>query len=329
LSGKFRRVRIALVTTSYPAFNGQAAGHFVAAEAEALSRAGHDVVVIAPDLPDCPCRGGLSLVGIAGLGLFGAPGALARLRQNPLRAAGGLWFVLRARRELARRGPFDRIIAHWLLPCGWPILSGFAGAREVVIHGSDLRTYRRLPGALRRHLISEWLRAGVSFRCVSEALRDALLEDAAPELEPHVSVEASPIDVALVATRTEAREQLALDADARLIVVVARLIPDKRVRLALEAVCDLPGVQICVVGGGPDERSLRRAFPAVHFTGELPRQRALLWIRAADVLVSASRLEGAPTSVREARALNVPVVACPAGDLASWAEQDPGLWLTC
>ncbi len=321
-------MRIALVTTSYPTFEGQAAGHFVASEAEALSRAGHDVSVVAPDLSDCASRVGPRLIGVAGLGLFGSPGALVRLRQNPLRAAGALWFVLRARRELARRGRFDRIIAHWLLPCGWPILSGFPGALEVVIHGSDLRIYRRLPGPLRRHLVSTWLRAGVSFRCVSEALRESLLEAAGPGLEPHVRVEASPLDLELRVTRAEAREQLELDEGTRLIVLVARLIPDKRIRTALEAVSDLPGVQISVVGGGPDEPALRRAFPLVHFAGELPRPRALLWIHAADVLVSASKLEGAPTSVREARAMNVPVVACPAGDLARWAEFDAGLWLT-
>jgi glycosyltransferase involved in cell wall biosynthesis len=49
---------------------------------------------------------------------------------------------------------------------------------------------------------------------------------------------------------------------------------------------------------------------------------------AADLLISASRTEGAPLAIREARALGVPVVSCPAGDLASWARHDGGLWLT-
>jgi len=38
-----------------------------------------------------------------------------------------------------------------------------------------------------------------------------------------------------------------------------------------------------------------------------------------------SRTEGAPTVVREARALGVPVVACLAGDLEAWAANDPGI----
>jgi glycosyltransferase involved in cell wall biosynthesis len=45
------------------------------------------------------------------------------------------------------------------------------------------------------------------------------------------------------------------------------------------------------------------------------------------VLVSASRHEGSPLVVREARALGVPVVACPSGDLEQWARDDAGLWV--
>jgi len=44
-------------------------------------------------------------------------------------------------------------------------------------------------------------------------------------------------------------------------------------------------------------------------------------------LGSASALEGAPSVVREARALGVPVVAVAAGDLAEWAKDDAGVLL--
>jgi teichuronic acid biosynthesis glycosyltransferase TuaC len=42
-------------------------------------------------------------------------------------------------------------------------------------------------------------------------------------------------------------------------------------------------------------------------------------------LLSTSAHEGAPSVVREARALGVPVVAVAAGDLAEWAKADPGI----
>ena len=45
-------------------------------------------------------------------------------------------------------------------------------------------------------------------------------------------------------------------------------------------------------------------------------------------LLHTSSAEGAPTVIREARALGVPVVACAAGDVASWAESDDGIFVS-
>ena len=59
--------------------------------------------------------------------------------------------------------------------------------------------------------------------------------------------------------------------------------------------------------------------------GRVPRDVALAWIAAADVLLSASRDEGAPSVVREARTLGTRVVAVAAGDLREWSRFDPGL----
>src|SRR5262245_8675038 len=96
-----------------------------------------DVLVIAAGVHTEADAGTPRVLRIAGRGLFGPPGVLSRLRQRPLRARGALEFCWQARRLLQREGPFDRVIAHWLLPCGWPILPGARGALEAVAHGSD------------------------------------------------------------------------------------------------------------------------------------------------------------------------------------------------
>ena len=114
---------------------------------------------------------------------------------------------------------------------------------------------------------------------------------------------------------------------SKLVVIVARLIADKRVDIALRALSLLPNLRVAVVGDGPERARLQDAFPTAEFTGNRPRSEALLYIAAADALVSASRHEGAPTVVREARALGVPVVAAPAGDLVEWARADAGIAL--
>jgi glycosyltransferase involved in cell wall biosynthesis len=164
-------------------------------------------------------------------------------------------------------------------------------------------------------------------RCVSEHVRSELVAATSPGPSLRTIVAASPIELPAELGRREARIRRGLDLRTRLVVIVARLIPNKRVDVALGAVALLPDVQVVVVGGGPLLERLSLEYPAVRFTGEVDRNVAIEWIAAADVLVSASRLEGAPTAVREARALGTRVVACAAGSLGALAASDPDLWV--
>jgi glycosyltransferase involved in cell wall biosynthesis len=68
-----------------------------------------------------------------------------------------------------------------------------------------------------------------------------------------------------------------------------------------------------------------RRFPEARWLGQRPRNETLRWVRAADLLVSASPKEGAPTVIREALALGTKVVALDCGDLKQWAENDRNL----
>lgn len=319
-------MRIALVTTSYPLRDGQAAGHFVATEVQRMC-VEHEVLVIAPGTHNEATGAAPRVLRSAGRGLFGAPGALARLREQPLRALGGLEFCARARLWLEQEGPFDRVIAHWLLPCAWPIAAGVSCPLEAVAHGSDVRLLARAPAFLRRHIARLWLDRSVSIRVVSNELRELLLACTSWRLESQVRVEPMQLQIEPLLDRTTARRGLGVATNARLVLLVARLIPEKRVAVALRAVHRLPEVEVVVVGGGPLLAELQQQFASVRFTGELPRPQAQQWIAAADVVLSASQLEGAPTALREARALGVPVVARTAGDLAERAARDGGLWL--
>jgi glycosyltransferase involved in cell wall biosynthesis len=319
-------MRIALVTTSYPLVQGQAAGHFVACEAEALCRSGHRVIVIAPG-PVSSISGDNPRIHRVPTGtLFGVPGALPRLRANPLRAAYAITFVHGARRALRAHGPFERVVAHWLVPSAWPIALAAGAPLEAVAHGSDVRLLRAMPRAAARCIIRQLLAAG-SLRLASESLRSELALICGAAALRDARVEPCAIELPGTLDRTAARAGLGLPQDTRLIVINARLVPDKRVDSALRAVAALPDARIVVVGGGHLLEPLRRRFPAVRFTGQLARAEALCWTAAADVLVSASRHEGAPTAVREARALSVPVVALEAGDLSRWSARDDGLWV--
>jgi len=319
--------RIAVITTSYPRQSGDAAGHFVQSEVKRWLRSGHEVHVFAPGAGGAS-HDGATLHWFADRGAFGWPGALARLKERPARWLGATEFCLRAAATLRRQAPFRRVQAHFLVPCAWPIALSVARTTELELigHGSDVRLFCRLPRSLRGRVARDWLARGARVRVTSRELADVLCT-ANPELASAVRVEPSPLDVDSVPTRSAARGALGLSPTAAVALIVGRLIPEKRVAHALQALALIDEVSAVVVGDGPELARLRACFPNAHFTGYLPRSECLRWIAAADVLVSASAHEGAPSVVREARALGVPVVAVEAGDLAAWAEHDPGISL--
>ena len=323
--------RVAVITTSYPRRPGDAAGHFVHSEVRRLLSAGHEVHVFAPGASanaNAAAGDGATLHWLGDRGAFGWPGALARLRERPTRWLGVAEFCLRAGWELRRGAPYGRVQAHFLVPSAWPIALGVEPTipLEMIGHGSDVRTFCRLPVGLRRHIAGVWVTRRATLRVTSAELADALGR-ASPELLPLLRVEASPIDVEGVPTRRAARQALGVPESKPVALIVARLIPEKRVALALRALALVDLLTTVVVGDGPELGSLQTSFPNTHFTGYLPRPEALRWIAAADVLVSASAQEGAPSVVREARRLGVPVVAVAAGDLSDWAGRDSGLLL--
>jgi teichuronic acid biosynthesis glycosyltransferase TuaC len=315
--------RILVITTSYPSLDDDAAGHFVRSEVDRAIANGHEVTVLAPRAArDAELA---RVIGLPHFGAFGSPGALSRLRARPDRWVGAFLFVMTARSASHNLGPFDRTLAHFILPSFWPICANTRGEVEVVVHGSDLRLLERLPRALRKYVLRTKPGIKRSFRCVSHELAERLAKLFEPSEEPAIRVEPCPVMVAQLPSKAELREKLGVYS-AKLVVIVTRLVASKRVDVALHAASATPA-NVVVCGDGPERRQLEHAFPRVHFCGQVPRRSALEWMAASDVVLSASRQEGAPTVVREARALGVPVVATEAGDLARWAACDPGIFV--
>jgi glycosyltransferase involved in cell wall biosynthesis len=73
---------------------------------------------------------------------------------------------------------------------------------------------------------------------------------------------------------------------------------------------DLPGTKV-VVGDGPQEAELRRAFPKAHFVGLKHGTELASFIAAADVFVFPSRTDTFGVAQLEALACGVPVAAFP------------------
>jgi len=326
-------MRIALLTTSYPMSDSDAAGHFVRAEAYVLAEAGHDVTVLAPAGPESRSESRLALVELPHWGLFGWPGALERIRSHPWCIAGLLPFARAAREAIRSRGPFDRLVAHWILPSFWPIARGYVWETNVVAHGSDVGLLERLPSSIQRKVCRALAVESVTVRCVSNQLAQRLanLANGLSVPLPSLIVEPAALELPTLPPRAILRAALGLGSE-NAVMIVGRVVKGKRVDVAIEVVLaafslldSRRKLRIIVIGEGPEKPLLMRRYPNVQWLGRLGRLETLRYIRAADLVVSASLNEGAPTVVREARALGTPVVAAASGDLIDWARSDPNL----
>ncbi len=291
-------MRIAIVTTSWPETDDDPAGHFVRASARDLERQGHDVEVVAP-------RPG---------GAFGWPGVAARLRARPLRTIEAARWVHGARDRVARLDP-DVVVAHWAVPCAWPIGVAARGRLEVVSHGGDVRLLAGLPRIARNRLASAIARRAATWTFVSNALAGELLGAldgaARRQVERVARVAAPPLDLPDVGE--EIRELRRALGPTRAAVSVGRLVASKRVDRAIEHVARTRHVDaLVVVGDGPERAHLehlaRTRGVDARFVGAVGRAAALAWIGAAQELLHASAAEGLSTVVREAEALGTRVV---------------------
>ena len=96
--------------------------------------------------------------------------------------------------------------------------------------------------------------------------------------------------------------------DARVLLAVCRLEPQKGIDVAIRALEEIPGAHLVVLGEGPQRAELERvADERVHLPGRVPDVGA--WLRRADVLVHPVRWEGFGLAVLEAMLAGLPVVA--------------------
>jgi glycosyltransferase involved in cell wall biosynthesis len=212
---------------------------------------------------------------------------------------------------------FDLIDSHFFFPDGIAavmLARHFDKPVTITARGTDLNLMPRyrLPRAMIR-----WAAARADgLITVSAALKQPLVElGTAPE---RVVVLRNGVDLARFqppADRARLRAELGLGRPT--LVSVGHLIERKGHHLVIAALAELPGIDLLVVGDGPEAAALRTAVQRhgvadrVRFLGALPHAALPRLYGAADALVLASSREGWANVLLESMACGTPVVATP------------------
>ena len=209
-------MRVVVLTTSYPRYAGDAAGHFIASGVEQLRAAGADVEVVSPN-------------DFRHFGIAYGSGVVGNLRERPwLGALAPLMLAsfTRAARRAARGA--DLVHAHWL-PAGGVAL---ATRKPFVVQlwGTDVELARRVPQLAGRVLGRARLVIAPSNALAEEGRRLGARE-----------VRVIPNGVALPA-------EVGDEAEPPEVLYAGRLSPEKGVR---ELVAAADGLPLVVAGDGP------------------------------------------------------------------------------
>lgn len=169
------------------------------------------------------------------------------------------------------------------------------------------------------------------YLCISEGVRAAMLASGVPEAR--LALVPSGIDLEAVRReaappRADLRAAIGAEAGTVIVGTVASLAPHKNHALLLEAAARVaevrPDVHFAWVGEGGERAALERRRresgleSRVHLLGFRPDARALL--AQFDLFCLSSHLEGLCTSLLDAQALGVPIVATAVGGIPEVVE---------
>jgi starch synthase len=178
------------------------------------------------------------------------------------------------------------------------------------------RTLSRVEGLVRRHSIRR--AAGL---IVAAAAERARLSKAYGLEAGQIAAVPNPIDLATWAPlpRTEARASVGIDDDTFLAVTHGRIDIFRKGLDLLLAGWTGPGLLV-LIGSGQDREqfaSMVKGRSDVRWIDGYTTDRTVIrrWLSAADVYISASRLEGMPVAPLEAMACGLPIIASTAKGL--------------
>ncbi len=172
--------------------------------------------------------------------------------------------------------------------------------------------------------------------CISEAIRQILMEDGIPAeklVTIHSGVDIHKFDH--VDPGSDFRDRLDIPTDHVLIGTIAAMAGEKDYPTLLRAakiVCDtLEQATFCAIGDGADREKILQLHRELGLGKRfiLPGYRTDIgeFLKSFDIFVLASKQEGLGTSILDAQAVGLPVIACRSGGIPEIIEHGANGWL--
>jgi teichuronic acid biosynthesis glycosyltransferase TuaC len=227
-------------------------------------------------------------------------------------------------RRLHRQFRFDCIDAHYVYPDGFAaVLLGKMLGLPVFVsaRGTDINVFPKFRSI--RPLIIWSLRKAAGIVAVSNALKNAMVDLGLPASKIRVIPNGVDTNRFHPIPHQEARQNLGLPQNVKVIVSVASLTEGKNHALLISAfakmLSDSPRAELFLIGEGPERIVLQeligklRLDDNVILAGAKPNQELASWFSAADVSCLVSSREGWPNVIMESIACGTPVVATRVG----------------
>jgi len=227
----------------------------------------------------------------------------------------------------------DVVLSYWLYPDAYGAMRAAQRAGVPLVagaRGSDIR----VRDMISRHLTQQVVRSANALLTVSEDLGRLAVNDYGAQAERvHVVPNGCDASIFHPRERTAARIALGVPEDAKLVVYVGRLVPEKGLRELLEAASLLahkvPSLHVALIGEGPLRAELvaqagQCSYP-VTFAGAQPPGEVARWMAASNLVTLPSYSEGHPNVLVEALACGRGVVATPVGGIPEVVDADSGI----
>lgn len=330
-SGDGQKKKLLVTASTFPRWEGDTEPRFV------LDLCAHmtdkfDVTVLAPAAPGAKDNEVLEGVRVVRYHYFPIhkwetlcyPGAIVpRIKEKKIRALFVPFLFLSLYFHLLKMLPkYDIVHAHWLIPQGI-VQSFFKKPYIVTGHGGDVTSLNK---GIMRKLKIRCLRNAGRVTVVSEHLRKKV-QELVPEISPGV--------ISMGVNTSWFGREYHVDnyfgqGDKKVVLFVGRLAEKKGVTYLIEAMKQVDAV-LAIVGDGPLKKELEQqskgintlaGWNKVEFFGAKTHEELRNVYASADVFVCPSVTakggdqEGLPTTIMEAMASGLPVVASNSGGIA-------------